>query len=86
MFTKKVIPVSLLLSLCFSLSVYADGGSSAASLTSRKGPNMSVNSEDLEPYDINKDSDPDEKPVFYADDKMVVGINENSEPNVGMRF
>ena len=86
MLAKKVIPVSLLFSVCLSLSVYAESGSSAASPSSHKGPNMSVSSEDLEPFDINKESEPDEKPVFYADDKMVVGINENSEPNVGMRF
>ena len=52
-----------------------------------KGPNVQINSDDLGPISLNEKSEPkEEKPVLYADDSVVVGFNDDSEPNVGMRF
>ncbi len=52
----------------------------------KKGPNFTVDSSDLEPFDLNKKTDPDEKPIFYKDGNTTVGFNDEGEPNVGMRF
>ena len=49
-----------------------------------RGPNMVINSQDLEPFAIEEDEE--DRLVFYEDEKMTVGFNEDSEPSVGMPF
>ena len=49
-----------------------------------RGPNMVVDSQDLESFAIEEDEE--DRLVFYEDEKMVVGFNEDSEPSVGMPF
>ena len=48
--------------------------------------NITVDSNDLEPFSLNKKTEPDEKPIFYQDQNMTVGINDDAEPNVSSRF
>jgi hypothetical protein len=52
----------------------------------KKGPNFTVSSDELEPFSIDKKTDPDEKPVLYSDGNMAVGFNDDAQPNVGYRF
>ncbi len=52
----------------------------------RKGPNVTIDSNDLEPYDLNKKSNPEEKPILYSSGNTTIGFNDDAQPNVGMRF
>ena len=59
------------------------GGATEAS----KGTNVQIDSSELEPFSLDKKTEPKEKkPVFYKDDKVALDLNENSEPNLNMRF
>ena len=51
----------------------------------RKGPNVTVESKDLEPFGTVKKKDSD-RVVFYEDEKMTFGINDDAEAGVGMPF
>jgi len=50
-----------------------------------KGPNVTVDSRDLEPFGTVQKKDSD-KVVFYEDEKVVFGINDDAEAGVGMPF
>jgi len=70
--------------LSFAPLVHAGGESGAAP---RKNTDVQVSSSDLEPFSIDKKTDPDGgKPVFYSDGSTTVGFNDDGEPNVGTRF
>ena len=46
--------------------------------------NVKVSSADVEPLAVEKRVD--EKPIFYKDEQVTVGFNDDGDPNVGMRF
>ena len=73
-FLKRTVFVLIFGFIFFAPNLYA------------KGPNFTVDSNDLEPYDLNKKSEPDEKPILYADGNTTVGFNDDAQPNVGVRF
>ena len=75
-----------LVALCLIISPIARAETSALSL-SRKNTNIAVSSSDLEPFSINEKSGiREEQTVFYSDDKVNMDINEDSEPNLNLRF
>ncbi len=47
--------------------------------------NFRITSDEVE-HVINQKAEPEEKPIFYQDEKVTVGINDNGDPNVGMQF
>ncbi len=51
----------------------------------RKGPNVTIDSSEVEPFGPapGKDSD---RFVFYEDEKMVFGVNDDAQADVGMPF
>ncbi len=72
--------------LCFLFSSAAYAGDSTVSAPSHRGVNVTVDSSDLGPVDVNGKTDPEQKPPKSGDDSLSMGLNDNSEPNVGMRF
>lgn len=83
----KTTVFALILGFVFSISnLYADAPAATDSGLAHKGPNVSIDSNDLEPYDLNKKSDPEQKPVLYSDGNTTVGFNDDAQPNVGVRF
>lgn len=70
--------------LCPTL-VFADAGAGEETPI-KKGPNVSVDSTELEPFDINKKTDPEQKPEIYVDQNTTIGFNDDAQPSVGMRF
>ena len=63
------------------------GFTSSGRADAAKGPHVTVNSADLEPFSLDKKTEPREKkPVLYHDDNVALDFNDNSEPNLNMRF
>ena len=63
----------------------ADEASSSA--VSHKGPHVTVDSTELEPFSLNEKTEPkNERAVFYSDEKASVDINDEGEPNLNMHF
>ncbi len=50
------------------------------------GVNVQVDSTDLEPYSIDKKTDPEERAVFFKDENAALEINEDGDPSLNMRF
>ena len=72
----------LALFLTFSL-FFADD---VHAIFSKKNINVTFSSDDLEPFDINKKTEPEERTTFYSDPNANIDVNENGEPNLNMRF
>ena len=54
---------------------------------SRKGPNVRIDSSELEPFSLNEKTEPREKPaVFYSDQNSSVELNDDGEANLNTRF
>jgi hypothetical protein len=80
MFTKPVLSVFLASFAFLSMSVPS---LSAAEI--RKGPNVTVDSSELELFGPAPEKESD-RFVFYEDEKMVFGINDDAQADVGMPF
>ncbi len=57
-----------------------------APLSSHRSTNITVTSSELEPFDLNRKTDAEERIKFYQDENTVVGFNDQGEPGVGTRF
>ena len=57
----------------------------AAALAETRSTNISVDSQNLEQFGTVKKNEAEEYSL-YKDENVVVGFNEDAEPNVGMRF
>ena len=54
---------------------------------SHKGPNVKIDSSELEPFSLNEKTEPKEKPpVFYSDQNSSIELNDNGEANLNTRF
>lgn len=69
----------------FSIATLLVSSSVLYSAESRS-TNIKVDSSDLEPFSIDKHTDPEGKPVIYSDGQVAVGFNDDGDPNVATRF
>lgn len=84
---KKVLFLSLFLAVLHPALAFADAGPEPQEEAPvKKGPNVSIDSSELEPFDINKKTDPEQKPEIYVDQNTTIGFNDDAQPSVGMRF
>lgn len=66
-------------SLVFVSLAYADA--------QKKSTNVQVDSRDLEPFSMDdRIGKREQKPQFYKDEEKTIGINDDGDPNVSMRF
>jgi hypothetical protein len=59
---------------------------SAPAWAASKGTNVQVDSGDLEPFSLNRKTDPDDRFKFYEKDSTSVGFNENGDPSLNLLF
>ncbi len=65
----------------------AHGYAAELSPSPHKSTNMTVESSQLEPFSIDKKSEPKYKPDdTYSSQNAGIDVNENGEPNLNMRF
>ena len=65
---------------------FCDATETSPSSAAGRGTNITVDSSDREPFSLNKKTETDEKPVFYKDENITMGFNEDAEPNISSRF
>lgn len=77
---------ALILLFCGAIGFFGSLPLEAAA-SAGKNTNVQVASGDLEPFSLDERLKvKEEKPTFYQDDSKTIGINENGDPSLSMRF
>lgn len=53
---------------------------------SARPENIVVDTKELGPINLNEKAEPKERVVFYEEGNTAVSINDDGDPNVGMKF
>ncbi|OGW83240.1 MAG: hypothetical protein A3C47_02080 [Omnitrophica bacterium RIFCSPHIGHO2_02_FULL_51_18] len=69
-----------------AVSVYASNEIAKASISPGRSTHFTVDSSELEPFDLNKKTDEEGGIKFYQDGNTTIGFNEDGGPAVGTRF